>query len=68
MRTASVTSNLGLTAQETVHFNLSIPLAAPARLPEDIAPADYLYEQFVLNPVRHFRGDAHVTIIERPIF
>lgn len=68
MRTASVTSNLGLTAQETVHFNLSIPLAAPARLPEDVAPADYLYEQFVLNPVRHFRGDAHVTIIERPIF
>lgn len=68
MRTASVTSNLGRTTQETVHFNLSIPLAAPAQLPDGVKPADYLYEQFVLNPVRHFQGDAHVTIVERSIF
>lgn len=68
MRTGSVTSNLGLSAQETVHFNLSIPLAEPQQLPKDVKPEDYLYEQFVLRPVKHFRGDAHVTIIERPIF
>lgn len=68
MRTASVTSHLGLTAQETVHFNLSIPLAAPERLPENVNPEDYLYEQFVLRPVKHFRGDAHVAISERSIF
>ncbi len=66
-RTAQLEGILGRTIEETVNFNLFIPLEKPQALPSH-NQQDYLYEMMILRPIRYFRGNAHVTIIERPIF
>ena len=52
---------------ETVNYNLYIPLARPAELPAQ-RQQEYLYEMMILRPLRYFQGNDHVTIVKRSIF
>lgn len=67
IRTAEIETLLGLVQEETVNFNLSIPLAPPANLPSHNR-SEFLYNEMILKPVQHFKGNARIKIIERDIF
>ena len=57
----------GNESHELVNINLTIPLMTPDNLPSHGMSA-FLFKNLLLNPVKHFQGDAHVTIERRPIF
>ena len=70
-RTATITTIMGLEAEETVHFNLSIPMELPKDFPYHLSKEEqkkWLYHKFVEHPVKHFQGDDRVTILYRSIF
>ena len=67
MRTGTIVNQQGQEVEETVNFNLSIPIAKPASLP-NYKRDEYLYKQFIQNPVNFYRGDKRVTILQQPIF
>lgn len=59
----------GITRNETVNVNLSIPILQGIALPSHPQQAQqFLYEKLVLHPVKNLQGDKHVTIERRPIF
>ena len=66
-RQAVITTASGQEVKETVNFNLFIPLEKPAGLPAH-HQNEFLYENMILKPLRSFRGNAHVKIIEQSIF
>ena len=66
-RTAQLKDAYGRVSNETVNYNLYIPLARPATLPAH-QQQEYLYEMLILKPLRYFQGNDHVTIVERSIF
>lgn len=57
----------GNESHELVNINLSIPLMTPDDLPSH-GVSQFLFKHLLLNPVKHFQGDAHVTIERRSIF
>lgn len=68
---ASITTISEIETEETVHFNLSIPLLLPSDFPSHLTPEEqqkWLYQKFVEHPVKHFKGDNRVTILYRSIF
>ena len=67
IRTADIVTNLGQIKQETVNFNLSIPLSTPSYLPT-YSRNEFLYNEMILKPLQHLKGSDHVKIIEQPIF
>ena len=70
-RTANITTILGLETEETVHFNLSIPMQLPADFPHHLSTKEqqeWIYKKFVEHAVKHFKGDDRVTILYRSIF
>ncbi len=66
-RTGTIVNQQGQEVEETVNFNLSIPIAKPEKLPNHKRD-EYLYKQFIQNPLNFFRGDKRVTILQQPIF
>ena len=67
IRTAEIETILGITQEETVNFNLSIPLSTPSNLPTTNRD-EFLYNEMILKPVNHLKSSQHVTVIERTIF
>ncbi len=67
MQTSVITTKDGKQVEETVHFNLSIPLTAPANLPARHRQ-EFLYNEMVLKPLQYFKGNDHIKVKEAPIF
>lgn len=68
-RTVAFMDADGITRNETVNVNLSIPVLQGIVLPSHPQQAQqFLYEKLVLHPVKNLQGDKHVTIERRTIF
>ena len=66
-RTVIYHTTQGTEEKETVNFNLFIPLARPAALPQSQQDR-YLYDIMISRPIRYFQGNSHVKIIKKDIF
>lgn len=67
LRPTAFVNRDGAEKTETVNLNLSIPLTTPPGLPK-YRPRDFLYKKMILDPVKAFKQDAHITIEKRPIW
>ena len=65
--TAHITTQGGRQVEETVHFNLSIPLSTPANLPARHR-AEFLYNEMVIKPLQQLKGNDHIVVKETSIF
>lgn len=67
LRQVDFINSYGVESHEQVNFNLSIPLSVPEDLPQH-GVQDFLYQKLIVNPVKFWKGNDHVTIERRPIF
>ena len=67
LRAVDFINSYGVESHEQINCNLSIPLSVPENLPSHNVQ-DFLYQQLIVNPVKFWKGNDHVTIERRPIF
>ena len=66
-RTVNFINIYGVERTETINCNLFIPLATPEDLPKH-GVQEFLYQKLILNPIKSWKGNDHVTVENRPIF
>ncbi len=67
LRPVDFINSYGVESHDQINCNLSIPLSVPENLPSHNVQ-DFLYQQLIVNPVKFWKGNDHVTIERRPIF
>ncbi len=67
LRTVNFVNTYGVESQERMNCNLSIPLSVPPDLPAH-GTQEFLFQKLIVNPVKFWEGNDHVTIEKQSIF